>query len=149
MAKKKEDTRLSVDWGAIETLFVINGLTPLQLARMYQVTAKTVSQQAYVKGWVEKRNKEQNRFATRQRMFKDRLGEKIFSTMESMINKIAVSVDADEMGPTIQDGEGLPNRFFLETWKAVTSNAMKIDPDDADEEQEQSGFNINGPDAPD
>lgn len=129
------------NWEEIETRFVVNWETPAEIAKDYKTTANQISRKATQYDWIKKRKEIGSELRSQETDRRKRIFEKVGRIVEKMLDNI--DNDLPNMGATVQDGEGFPNKYHADTWKALVSSYVKPDEDDSPSGQKMPDININ------
>lgn len=105
------------NWEDIKTRYVVNHEQPQDIAKDYDVAVGTISNRASEERWREERLNLGRNLREQEIERRKRLLGRTGALIESMVENL--EKDMPNMGATIQDGEGLPNKYHSDTWKKL------------------------------
>lgn len=136
MAKKKRPP----NWEDIKTRRVVNGETWDSIREIYDVPLSTLKNRASREKWQEIAVQIGETIREDEISRRKRILAKVGNAFETMID--AILTELPNMGPTVQDGEGFPNKYYHEAYKQGLAAYLKPDAPTLQEEEEPPGFNV-------
>lgn len=127
MSKKK-----TVNEAAIKKRYLLNE-KPKDIGPDFGLTAKQVSDLAQRRGW--KRKKEE--ISVKVETFVEDDLKRQMSKVSSLFERMLLNIENDlaNMGATIQDGEGFPNKYHQISWEKGLAKYLGTEPGKQDEAQ--------------
>lgn len=127
------------NWEEIKTRYTVHGEKPAEIAPDYNITARTIQKRVSEEKWRQEREAIGQEIRQEEVDRRKRIVSKIGVALEYMLDNIIQ--DMPNMGATVQDGEGFPNKYHLEAWRSCVASYVKPDKDEQSEE-EPAGFNV-------
>ncbi len=117
------------NWEDIRRRYVIDGEKPSDIAKDYKTTAKYISERASKLNWGKKKQEVAKDLDEKALSFKEELLDLAQWNVLWTMRAVKEARESNLIGLTIQDGEGLPNRFSQEEHKtglAILSDAETV-----------------------
>lgn len=140
MARKKP-----ANWDEIKRRYIIDGEKPNDIAKSYNISAKTISNAAWEEGWEAERGKIRKELWEISLLSRKALVKEAYAIYTKAFEVIKKYIDQTE-NPLLFDGEGRINLLFMEPMKVA--GKMVLDETGGDEEVDPPGINVSlDPDA--
>ena len=133
MAEKKPP-----NWAEIETRYCVHGEKPEDIVKDYNVAAQTIYHRASKGGWKQKQAEIGRELRLAEIERRKSIMSKVGRILDRMTDDMLNALEMHEMGVTVQDGEGFPNKYYLEAWRSLASNYAKPVEDKPEDEQTAS-----------
>lgn len=105
-------------WNEIRTRFIVNGEKPSAIAKDYDVTPKVISDYAQKRKWVPQRQQVSEELLQTTKDIRQIIVTSYLNEIAEAHRLVAEARERDEIGVTIQDGEGFPNKYIEAAYKA-------------------------------
>lgn len=106
------------NWEEIKTRYVVNGEKPGDIARDYQITSRAIQKRQCEEGWRQERAEIGQEIREEAIERRKSIATLYLAQIEFVGIEIAQAMREKTIGKTVQDGEGFPNQFYKDAYKA-------------------------------